>query len=200
MMARCISFLVVSIFLAGVSYANIQADFSSSYSEVVNSQTLRIKHISNIIVDGKSIDGDLWVDVQWDPQNLAFKPTVGGLDGVSVVGNWVFAPSTSCLAGAPFYLTLNANRTISCTVDDTGECKNLGFMVAGTWELSGAVLTLNISNWNTLAVPSNSILVGTLNGAVHYNGIQDGIMLQRDINTQAYTVNSGCFTATRVTQ
>lgn len=52
-MIKFLAVFVVSLVIAvtGVAYAEIQLDFSKSYSEALNSQTLRIRHISNIAED-----------------------------------------------------------------------------------------------------------------------------------------------------
>ena len=76
-MRRLLAVFVVSIVIAvtGVAYAGLQADFSKSYTEALDTQTLRIRQISNIIYEGTAIPGEFWIDFVWDQQNWILTPT-----------------------------------------------------------------------------------------------------------------------------
>jgi len=101
--------VIIVIAVTGLAYAGIQADFSKSYTEVIDSQTIKIRHISNVVQDGVVLPGEFWADFVWDSQSMTLVPTwVVGQEQVPS-GKTCAATFTSTYSDDVYDLTLTTD-------------------------------------------------------------------------------------------
>lgn len=165
MMRRFLAVFVVILVVAvtGVAYADLQADFSNSYSEVLDSQTLRIRYISNVVKNGVALPGEFWADIVWDPQNLMFMPNwnVGQevLAATGVTGSWNVTVVDSKGGGGTF--TMNLIQSGS-SVSGTTLVKGYNGTVIGS--ISGENIALIMPDPDPACSGSAGTNTGTVNG------------------------------------